>query len=133
MKYKTQECDLKSVNFSTDALLIFSGQLFSQESGCKVLLPSISGTYTGKCKNGLAHGKGIAQGTDRYEGRFYKGYPQGPGTYTWKDGSYYKGQWSEGLMQGKGMMVYKTADGDSVVNGYWQEGKYVGAKLIPGL
>jgi len=51
-------------------------QLFSQDD-CKVLIPEISGQYVGKCKKGLAHGKGLAIGIDRYEGSFKKGYPEG--------------------------------------------------------
>ena len=35
---------------------------------CKVLKPEISGSYLGDCKKGLANGKGIARGTDGYEG-----------------------------------------------------------------
>ncbi|MEI6061185.1 MAG: hypothetical protein WCR72_10775, partial [Bacteroidota bacterium] len=60
--------------------------LFGQEK-CRVLKPELVGTYEGKCKDGLANGKGIAIGTDRYEGQFTKGFPQGYGTYTWSTGA----------------------------------------------
>ena len=43
----------------------------AQTTDCTVNKASISGFYTGECKKGLAHGMGIAQGTDRYEGHFY--------------------------------------------------------------
>jgi hypothetical protein len=100
---------------------------FAQPGDCKVNLPGISDSYSGGCKNGLAQGKGIAQGTDHYEGQFVKGLPEGRGKYTWADGSYYEGQWSEGMRDGKGKMVYH----DSVVNGVWLADKYIGEKLIP--
>lgn len=59
---------------------------YSQEK-CKVLSPAISDTYEGKCKGGFANGKGIAVGTDRYDGQFSKGLPHGVGTYSWANGN----------------------------------------------
>ncbi len=103
----------------------------SQVSGCRVLLPTIDASYEGKCKNGLAHGKGIAQGKDTYEGSFHKGLPQGKGKYTWAGGDWYEGQWNEGVREGRGKMVYTGVNGDSVVNGYWHNNEYVGERLIP--
>ncbi len=111
-------------------VLLFSNSLEAQDTGCKVLLPSISGSYQGKCKKGLAQGKGVAVGTDRYEGYFYRGLPQGNGTYTWADGSYYTGQWNKGLREGKGTMVYPEEGADSVVTGFWKNDRYIGAKFI---
>lgn len=107
--------------------LVAGGAVNAQQDDCQVINPAISDTYAGGCKNGLAQGKGIAQGTDHYEGQFNKGLPEGRGVYTWADGSYYEGQWREGLREGKGKMVYK----DSVVSGFWQKDKYMGEKLIP--
>lgn len=99
----------------------------AQKSDCKVLIPDLSGTYAGPCKNGLAHGKGVAQGLDYYEGQFSKGLPSGKGTYKWKDGSYYEGEWVNGLKEGKGRMVYP----DSVITGYWKNDRFAGKELIP--
>jgi hypothetical protein len=108
--------------------VIMSGNfIYARQSDCKVKLANISGTYIGECKNGLAHGKGAAQGTDFYEGQFVKGLPSGEGIYKWSNGSYYEGQWKDGLREGKGKMVLK----DSVIVGYWKNDKYVGMKLIP--
>ena len=56
------------------------------QENCLVLKPEISGKYTGKCKNGLANGKGKSVGQDTYIGQFSKGWPQGSGTYTWANG-----------------------------------------------
>lgn len=108
-------------------IMLLSGiSLFAQNSECKVLKPEIAGTYQGGCKKGLAQGKGVAQGVDRFEGQFSKGLPDGNGTYKWANGVYYEGQWKAGLRDGKGRMVYP----DSVVAGFWKEDKYVGKKLI---
>lgn len=109
------------------AVLLFSMKISAQDTQCKVLMPSISGTYTGDCKKGLAQGKGISQGTDRYEGQFVKGLPQGKGTYTWADGSVYTGQWENGLRDGAGEMVH--ADGNTET-GYWKGDKYAGKEII---
>lgn len=108
-------------------LLIFGNSASAQQIECNVTLPAISGSYSGGCKNGMAHGKGIAQGIDHYEGQFSKGMPDGKGTYKWADGTVYEGEWKKGMRTGKGKMIYR----DSVINGYWKEDKYLGEKLIP--
>lgn len=107
-------------------LLIAGNNTFAQQTDCKVLKPEISGTYSGDCKKGLAHGKGIAQGTDRYEGQFSKGLPDGTGTYKWANGVYYEGEWNNGLMEGNGKMVYP----DSIVTGMWKQDQYIGKKAV---
>jgi hypothetical protein len=98
----------------------------AQDGRCKVLLPEISESYTGRCRRGLAHGRGTAEGIDHYQGQFRHGLPHGRGVYTWADGSYYEGQWNEGLREGKGKMVSQ----DSIVEGYWKAGEYAGEELI---
>ena len=112
-------------------LILFSGSLLCAQDECKVLMPEISGTYTGKCKKGLANGKGLAVGIDTYEGRFSKGLPDGTGKYTWADGRIYEGSWQQGRREGKGTMIYPVAGGDSTVAGYWKKDEYVGTELIP--
>jgi hypothetical protein len=108
------------------SLFLACNILYSQEDECKVLKSDIAGTYSGGCRNGLAHGKGIAQGIDHYEGQFSKGLPDGKGKYTWSTGVYYDGQWKDGMRDGKGRMVYP----DSVVTGYWKADKYLGKKIL---
>ena len=49
---------------------------------CKVMLASINESYDGFCKNGLAHGEGVASGLHKYEGKFSAGFPDGEGIYT---------------------------------------------------
>jgi len=40
---------------------------------CRVNDPDISGSYSGECVVGVAHGKGIAKGRDEYNGAFKNG------------------------------------------------------------
>jgi len=112
-------------------LILISGSMLYAQKECQVLKPEISGIYTGKCKKGLAHGKGLAVGTDTYEGRFSKGLPAGRGTYTWADGRVFIGEFSDGIIEGNGTMTYPTARGDSIVTGIWKDDTYYGPIPIP--
>lgn len=115
------------IKFSIFILMMLTASYgYSQNSDCKVLKPEISGSYQGGCKKGLAQGKGVAQGVDRYEGQFVKGLPDGTGTYKWANGTYYEGQWKNGMRNGEGKMVYK----DSTTSGIWKEDKFAGKKKI---
>jgi hypothetical protein len=103
--------------------------LFSQEDGaCKVLKKELVGEYTGKCKDGLANGKGHAKGLEEYEGTFKNGYPNGNGIYHYADGSVYDGRFSEGLKSGDGVYTFKINGKDSVVNGIWKDDAFVKVK-----
>jgi hypothetical protein len=107
--------------------LISVNNIRAQEANCKVMPDSLKGTYTGDCKDGKANGQGKAVGTDTYEGWFVKGYPEGKGMYTWKDGHYFIGQFKKGKLDGKGDMYYENAKGgDSVVTGFWKKDIYTG-------
>lgn len=107
--------------------LTIGSYVYAQETNCVVKLLQISGQYSGECKKGMAHGKGVAQGVDRYEGDFFKGLPEGKGKYTWANGSFYDGEWKNGKREGMGKMV----SGDTVVNGYWKADLYKGAMKMP--
>jgi len=96
------------------------------QSDCKVLIPELSGEYIGKCKKGLAHGKGKATGIDTYEGSFKKGLPNGGGVYTWKSGAIYDGDWRDGHRYGEGVFTFKYDDIDSVQAGIWKDDVYMG-------
>jgi hypothetical protein len=113
---------------SLAVILLLSGNHINAQTGeCKVKIPGISGTYSGGCKNGLADGKGIAQGVDLYKGQFREGVPHGKGTYTWAGGTYYEGSWRYGLKDGKGKLVST----DSIVSGYWRADAYIGKEPVP--
>jgi len=116
-------------NFKRIKLLIIffalSVFVFGQKE-CKVLLPEISGTYEGKCKKGFAQGKGKAVGIDTYEGRFRKGLPEGVGTYTYASGAKYIGEWLGGKREGKGIYTFKFNGSDSIQDGLWEKGEYLG-------
>ena len=107
--------------------MIFSIVSLSQNE-CKVLVPEISENYEGKCKKGLAHGKGTASGIDNYIGRFVKGLPDGKGVYTWANGNKYTGWWEKGKRSGEGTFTFRINDKDSVFSGIWEFDKYIGPK-----
>lgn len=107
-------------------VLVFCNNAYTQQVECKVIPANISGSYKGGCKKGLANGEGIAQGIDRYEGKFKNGMPDGNGTYKWVNGTYYEGQWKNGKREGMGKMVYA----DSIITGFWKDDKYKGKNLI---
>lgn len=98
---------------------------YSQEA-CEVLMPQISGQYIGKCKKGLAHGKGLALGIDRYDGTFKNGYPSGRGVYTWSDGTVYDGEWKQGKRSGKGTYSYVEDGKAEILTGIWEDDRYIG-------
>ncbi len=120
---------MKKILFILSILLTISFSITAQKT-CKVLVPELAGSYTGKCKKGLAHGKGLAEGTDRYEGKFAAGLPNGKGTYTWANGDVYSGDWKEGRRDGEGTLTLRLAGGDSIVRGLWEADKYLGPKPI---
>lgn len=111
-------------------LIISPGWLFSQTK-CKVLLPAISESYIGKCKKGLANGKGTAKGIDTYVGKFRKGVPHGVGTYTWASGDEYVGEWEFGKREGEGVYKFKYNGKDSVQAGIWSENRFMGPPPLP--
>ena len=125
---KTKIFFLKSISV---IIVVFICNFTYAQDSCKVLMPSINGSYTGGCKKHLAHGKGEAKGTDTYKGKFVRGLPHGKGTYIWANGSEYIGEWSNGNKEGKGKMTLHLAKGDSIIMGYWKNNKYIGEKYIP--
>ena len=109
-------------------IILFPGVVAdSQNNDCKVIMPSISGKYTGECKKGVAHGQGASQGIDSYTGNFRNGLPDGSGTYIWANGSRYEGFWSKGMKDGTGKMVTL----DSTYAGVWKEDVYMGREVVP--
>ncbi len=103
---------------------------YSQSETCKVLKPEIATSYSGDCKKGLANGNGIAVGTDKYEGKFKDGLPQGNGTYLYANGDVYVGDFKEGMRSGNGKFTFKFLGRDSTYMGMWKEDKLV-KKIVP--
>lgn len=113
-------------------IFIFTFAFFINETccqeDCKVLMPEIDSSYHGKCKKGLAHGKGYAVERDTYLGKFVEGWPDGRGTYTWENGNKYTGDYVAGKRHGDGRLVIQLEERDSIVDGIWKNDKYMGPK-----
>tara|TARA_R110002049_G_scaffold91361_1_gene227798 strand:+ start:149 stop:796 length:648 start_codon:yes stop_codon:yes gene_type:complete len=103
------------------------GVTFAQKNkSCKVLVPEISESYKGGCKDSLADGKGRAKGIDIYKGEFKNGLPDGKGKYEYENGNVFTGNYKDGLKHGEGKFVYSVAGKSYTQKGYWANGDYVG-------
>lgn len=107
------------------AVFLFLNPIFSQDD-CKVLVPQLSGEYSGKCKKGFANGKGLAKGVDTYEGSFKNGYPDGKGEYIWSTGERYYGEWNKGKRDGVGTFYFIQDNELMEQEGMWIDDKYAG-------
>jgi MORN repeat len=124
--------NMKSLLFIITLFAVCSTAIAQDSASCEVSLLPITGKYTGECKSNKAHGLGKSVGMDTYEGEFKKGYPDGEGIYTWKNGNFYSGTLKKGLRNGKGTFHFvRPGLTDSVVTGYWQKDTYKGLNLKP--
>ena len=116
--------DFRFIIFFMTSLLFLGCVANAQEyDKCKVLMESISGVYNGDCKNGLAHGKGVAIGIDKYDGKFKNGLPNGKGKYSWANGDFYDGNWKAGKRSGEGIMF--SFEQNVNVRGIWKNDEFV--------
>ena len=71
-----------------------------------------SGTYTGQCQNGEAHGVGtvVYDNGDRYEGEFQHGKKHGQGTIVLAEGGGYEGEYQYGKPHGQGTFVWASGN-----------------------
>mmetsp|Transcript_14936 Transcript_14936/g.16524 ORF Transcript_14936/g.16524 Transcript_14936/m.16524 type:complete len:462 (+) Transcript_14936:127-1512(+) len=71
------------------------------------------------------HGQGFLTFTngDYFVGTFVNGQRQGTGSYYWKDGSVYEGEWYQNTMHGKGKRVFSNGN---VYTGSYVHGKRCG-------
>ena len=129
-------------------ILLFAGLAHAQ--GCRVIDPELQGAYSGPCVDGLAEGRGVAEGSARYEGGFKAGMKEGRGVKSWPNGDRYEGEfvadrkegkgtytWGRGPWQGEryegdyvadrrhGYGVYRWASGD-VYRGPWENDAFTG-------
>jgi hypothetical protein len=100
------------------ALTTFTAPAFAAAQ-CQVADPELQGSYEGDCKNGLAHGYGVAKGSAEYQGEFRKGLKDGKGVKTWAWGDRYEGGFLNDRRHGKGMYVWGAASP-------WAGERYVG-------
>jgi len=124
-KLSDNPINMKKLTFLIIALFLVHGA-FTQTDTCRVLAGKISGTYTGKCLNGLANGKGKSTGEDTYTGNFKDGLPDGKGKYLFKNGDYFQGYWKNGQKDGKGEFEYTLAGKKYKLTGYWKKDEFVG-------
>lgn len=117
------------LKLSVLVMLLGSSFIWAQ-SQCEVLKKDIVGEYEGGCKKGLAHGKGKASGENIYEGTFKKGLPNGKGYILYSDGGKYIGNWKNGVRNGEGKYMINIDGKDSIQEGIWKKGKYVGKKAV---
>lgn len=105
---------MKSIN-QLLVLVVFILSLsfaFGQEkSDCNIVDDELEGVYVGKCKDGLANGKGVL-------------------TYKNSDGKYmFVGQFKKGKMHGEGQLfVFEGIDKKLLKEGVWKKGVYKGEK-----
>ncbi|MDD3160786.1 MAG: hypothetical protein PHX49_02515 [Bacteroidales bacterium] len=123
-------------NFKKAALFVVSMVLGTTLLMAQVKNDRLSGTYEGAKKKELANGKGKAVGKDTYEGQFKKGLPDGIGIYTFGEnltlggfvfavGDTYEGAFKKGKFHGKGKITFVDKE-KGVLEGYFEDGKYVG-------
>lgn len=84
-----------------------------------MLDPELQGSYSGPCLNGLAEGRGFAQGAAQYEGDFKAGRKHGRGVKTWPNGDRYEGEFAEDRKEGRGAYAWGR--------GPWAGERYEGA------
>jgi len=95
-------------------------------------MPRETATWSGKCADGRAEGKGVLIWSfvengqlkrETYKGAYLDGKHHGKGIYTWADGDRYEGEWRGDIHDGEG--IYKWANGD-VYKGSWKDDKHHG-------
>ena len=104
----------------------YEGDWFNDQStGNGVYTYSNGSSYKGEFLEDKLNGKGIYKwfSGEVYEGDFVDNKRTGQGTFTWNTGTIYRGDFLNDAITGKGMKVYP--DGETV-DGFWDEGKYVG-------
>ena len=104
-------------------LVALGAAAHAQSAKCQVRDREVAAVYKGGCKDGLAHGKGLAKGRDVFEGEFFEG-DKLKGKYTWNNGTSYDGEWKNDMQDGYGTM--RNGKGELVFQGQWVKGRMQG-------
>ncbi|GAB4174061.1 MAG: hypothetical protein Fur0039_15870 [Rhodocyclaceae bacterium] len=88
------------------ALLALAASASLAQPACRVLDPELQGAYSGGCRDGLAEGHGLAEGSARYEGGFRAGMKHGRGVKQWPNGDRYEGEFFEDRRHGRGIYAW---------------------------
>ena len=107
------------MNTSWIALVALLVPVSGHAEPCKVMDEELQGFFEGRCRNGLADGKGHARGSAEYVGEFRKGMKHGHGVKTWPWGDRYEGEFRDEFKHGKGMYVWGA-------DTQWAGQRYVG-------
>lgn len=112
------------------------GWIADARTGCKVWnarpYPGDTIFWNGSCSNGLAQGPGVLQWlvngepTERYEGEFSGGMPNGHAVYTAPNGDRYEGEWRDDQKNGRG--IFTWANGTRY-DGYWRDNNRNGSGI----
>ena len=102
---------------------------------CQVNDPNIASKYVGECKDGFAHGVGIAIGRDEYRGSFHMGDVHGQGLYIWGNDSLWAseqhaGFFNHGKKDGFGTTSVNVESNHSDIDWYLRNGQRVGNEFI---
>lgn len=65
----------------------------------------------------------IAYSNGYYLGEVRDGVPHGNGKYVWNKGSTFEGKWSDGLVNGSGVLTFPNNLGFFI--GFWEDGRRV--------
>jgi len=103
-----------SVQISWTAPCDGEGWLFDTETGCRMPDwhpdPEDKVTWSGSCKDGLKHGKGVLQWSehgqtiDRFEGNYRFGRREGFGRYVWNGSNLFEGNYADDVPDGFGTL-----------------------------
>ena len=126
-----------SVQISWTAPCDGDGWLFDTEVGCRMPdwhpEPDDKVTWTGSCRDGLKHGKGVVQWSehgqtiDRFEGSYRFGRREGPGRYVWNAAHRFEGNYADDVPDGYGTLHL----GDQTMSGHWHNGCLaVGGRVV---
>jgi hypothetical protein len=88
-----------------------------------------SGCISGDCENGYGTYVWKESGTT-YKGNWSNGIRQGKGYVIWSDGTFYGGDWLNGTQTGEGVLINTT--NLTYRSGIWNNGSLVTDKLITG-